>query len=204
MCPRIQSDTVGWLTPIAFPNSSCVMRGVCLSNHSWSLRTPPNIGHSDIKAIGPTYISLSHYGAMPHKTEKTVWKRVKEALQDAGLPPTQKQAAKLIGGKQGSISDWNKPNRYPTIDNAVTIAKATNTCVEWIYRGTGPKHPGPPEEATAEELWNLWGRLDDVGKGKVLGVAADNALDAPKRQIADSSGLQRRASSQPAFARNHR
>ncbi len=160
--------------------------------------TSPNIGHSDINAIGLTYICLRQHGEMPQKREKTVWERVKEALHDAGLPETQTQAAKLIGGKQGSISDWNKPGRYPTIDNAAVIAKATNTCVEWIYSGRGPKHPGPPEEPSAEQLWNLWGRLPDLAKGKILGIAEENAMVPPKRRSGrEAEPLQQPSDSSP-------
>jgi hypothetical protein len=108
---------------------------------------------------------------MPPRDTRTVWKRVKEALNEAGLPSTQVKAAKLIGCEQGSISDWNKPGRYPTLENAETVAQATNTCVQWLMDGRGPKHPGPPEEPAAEELWSLWGRLSDRKKGELLGLA---------------------------------
>lgn len=128
---------------------------------------------------------------MPRGIERTVWDRVKEALAGVGLPPIQEEAAKIISGKQGSISDWNKPNRYPSIDNAVAIAKRTNTCVEWIYTGRGPKHPGPPEEPDAQQLWDLWGRLPELTRGKILGIAEENAIPVPKRKVTDQ--LQRRS-----------
>ena len=118
---------------------------------------------------------------MPRKDERTVWERAKEALHDAGLPSTQTYLAQIIHRKQGSLSDWNKPNRGPTIANARLVAGKTNVCVEWLLTGEGPKHPGPPEEPAAEALWNLWGRLPDLTKGKLLGIAEESALPVPKR-----------------------
>lgn len=146
-----------------------------------SLLTPPNIGHSDIESIGRTYVSLLHDPFMRQKDQRTVWERVKEALREAGLPPTQVHAAKLIGGEQGSISDWNKPNRGPTIENTRIIALATNTCVEWLLTGEGPKHPGPPMEPAATALWSLWARLPEITKGEILGIAKSNVLKFPPK-----------------------
>jgi hypothetical protein len=124
---------------------------------------------------------------MPRKDERTVWERVREALRDARLSPTQVSAAAIIGGEQGSISDWNKPNRGPTIANARAIGKKTNTCVEWLLTGEGPKHPGPPEDPLAEQLWNLWGRLPEGVRGRIVGIAEENALPVPKRGSGKSS-----------------
>lgn len=132
---------------------------------------------------------------MRHKDQRTVWERVKEALSDAGLPPTQVEAARIIGKKQGSISDWNKPRRGPTVDNARQIGLATNTCVEWLLTGEGPKHPGPPMEPAAEALWSLWARLPELIKGEILGVAKSNVVKLPKK--AGTSELQRRSNRSP-------
>ena len=132
---------------------------------------------------------------MEKTAERTVWSRVKEALNDAGIPDTQVYAAKLIGGKkQGSISDWNKPNRGMRLEHARIIGKKTNTCVEWLLTGEGPKHPGPPEERIANDLWSLWGRLPEDRKGELLGLAKAYAITGKRRDDGETRELQRRPS----------
>lgn len=153
-----------------------------------------NIGYSDIVSIGQTYVTLRQTLAMAKKPERTVWMRVKEALIEAGMAGTQKEAARIAGMEQGSVSDWNKPGRFPTIENAAAIARATNVCIEWLLLERGPKHPGPPEEPAAIELWKLWPRLPDVTKGRILGIASENAsTDSRAFEIESSEQLHRRS-----------
>lgn len=152
-----------------------------------------NIGHSDIESIGRTYLSLRQTRRMTEKSKRTVWERVKEALQEAGYESTQTAAARLIGVKQGSISEWNEPGRYGRLEHLTKVASRTNVCVEWLIHETGPKHPGPPEELAAEQLWAIWGRLSDLTKGKLLGIA-QSSLGEPERpsKAARPRFLQRR------------
>lgn len=107
---------------------------------------------------------------MPKSTERPVWERVKEALHEAGYSPTQEQAAKLLGLKQGSISDWNREGG-PKLANAIAIAKRLNVCVEWLYTERQPKRPGPPDDPLAQELWNYWGRLPEEIRRDFVGHA---------------------------------
>lgn len=142
---------------------------------------PVNIGHSYHLSIGRSYSSAPHNPAMQKVPERTVWERVKEALREAGLPPKQEQAAKLLGIEQPSIALWNTPSGRPKLEHAVQLAKRLNVCVEWIYTERPPKRPGPPEDPIAEELWNHWGRLDDDIKQQIVGFAKLSARPIKKR-----------------------
>lgn len=79
------------------------------------------------------------------------------------------------------------------LEHARIIGKKTNTCVEWILTGLGPKHPGPPEEPIAAELWSFWGRLPPERKGEILGIAKSHAIVGKRHDGDDSSQLQRRS-----------
>lgn len=107
-------------------------------------------------------------------TKRSFWERVQEALVDAGLPNTQAAAGRLIGISQPSVHEWSKIDGYPTIANARTLALKLGVCVEWLYTERGPKRP-PPVDATAQRLWEIWPRLDDVSKGEILGRAIERA-----------------------------
>ncbi len=148
-------------------------------------------------SIGHAYIEMPHHRGMAKIDERTVWERVKEALADAGLRATQMKAAEIAGCSQPSVSEWNQRGSYPEIKHAEKIAKRTNTAVEWIYSGRGPKHPGPPEDPDAESLWNLWARLSESTRGRIVGMAEESlhrsVAARPASSTREKSGiLQRR------------
>ena len=130
-----------------------------------------NIGESYGLSTGRSYVAPRHTAEVSKKPERTVWERVKEALQDAGYAGVQPEAAKLIGIKQGSVSDWNKPGMGPSLGNAITIAIKLNVCVEWVLTERGPKRPGPPMEASARKLWDAWGRIPGDDQKEIVGFA---------------------------------
>jgi hypothetical protein len=72
---------------------------------------------------------------------------------------------------QGSVSLWNKPGGFPTFENTISLANLLNVNVEWLLTERGPKRP-LPLDATAQRLWALWPRLDDVTKGELVGIAS--------------------------------
>ena len=113
--------------------------------------------------------------------ERTVWERIAEALEDADRPANQPEAAKICGIEQPSVSDWNKSNKGPALGNALTLAKALNICVEWIYTERGPKRPVPPEYC-ADQLWSVWQRLSDTEKASILGYAEGLAGRSPTKK----------------------
>lgn len=102
--------------------------------------------------------------------KRTFWDRVVEAMQDAGLKPTQTGAAKLVGISQPSVAEWKEVDGYPTMSNAVTLAKKLGVCVEWLLLERGPKHP-IPEDPLAQRLWGMWPLLDDGTKHELVGLA---------------------------------
>lgn len=105
----------------------------------------------------------------------TVWERVKEALISAGLKATQKNAAKIAGIKQSSVSQWNEHGNNISIENAVAISQATGFAVEYLVTGRGPVRIAPPDDALARELWRLWPQLPEAVKGRLVGIAGEYA-----------------------------
>ena len=137
-----------------------------------------NIGDSYVLSIGQTNVDVGQAVYVDKKTNRTFWSRVQEALADAKRPVTQVEAARIARVTQPTVSDWNKPGGYPTIENAVSLGRGLNVCVEWLLTERGPKNPGPPAEADAQELWSLWPHLDDRTKVRIVTIASENARPA--------------------------
>lgn len=133
----------------------------------------PTIGDSYVVSIGQGYFDSSHTQPMSHRT---VWQRMKEALSEARKPSTQVEVAKALDIQQPSISDWNKPGGYPSIENAVAVARMAGCCVEWLLTGRGPKRL-PPTDPEAQQLWTTWAGLTPTAKSRLLAYAA-GLLDA--------------------------
>jgi len=129
-----------------------------------------SIGETNIVAIADTYRVSRQTPRVPRTPTRTVWIRVKEALGEAGLPDTQVFVARQLKMAQASVALWNRPGGYPTLENAISLAKLLNVNVEWLLTERGPKRP-IPQDASAQRLWDLWARLDDVTKGELIGMA---------------------------------
>lgn len=93
-------------------------------------------------------------------------------MHDAGMKPTLTGAAKLIGIKQPSVSEWKEPGNGPELKNCRALALKLGVCVEWLYTEEGPKNP-PPRDAVAERIWALWPQLDQLTKGRLLQMTED-------------------------------
>jgi hypothetical protein len=132
---------------------------------------PPNIGDSYVVSIGRTYINRVHTRRVSRGTQRTVWARLKEALADKKLPPTQTHAASILGIKQSSVAEWNRLGIYPKMEHAVELARRLGICVEWLLTGRGPKHPPPAGDSFADQLWAVWPDLSDDAKRDILGHA---------------------------------
>jgi hypothetical protein len=109
-------------------------------------------------------------------TSQRAWERVKEALEDAGLPSTQKHAAQLVGISQASVAGWNVAGNGLSIESAKKLSEATGVAVEWLITGRGPKYIGPPNDQLALELWRLWSHLSEGIKGRIVGIAGEHAV----------------------------
>lgn len=120
-------------------------------------------------------------------TERTFWLRVKEALQAAKRPSTQKEAARIAGVKQPTVSDWNQPGKAPEHEKVLRLAKKLNVCVEWLYTERGPMRPGLPDDPFARQLAMLWDRLGDDTKQAIVGYARVNAAKAQQDPFPNES-----------------
>lgn len=86
------------------------------------------------------------------------------------MKPTQTAAAALIGIKQPSVAEWKELDGYPTMANAVELARKLNVNVEWLLLERGAKRP-VPMDALAQRLWDMWGNLDEGTKHELVGLA---------------------------------
>jgi len=93
-------------------------------------------------------------------------------MRDAGLPAKKVDVARLLRIQPPSINDWDKPGGFPTIARTVAIAKHAKVCVEWLLTERGPKF-AVPDDPTAQRLWSIWPRIDDVTKGELIGKAQE-------------------------------
>jgi hypothetical protein len=140
----------------------------------------PNIGDSYFSSIGDTNVRSVQALPMAKKPVRTFWARVKEACAEARLPSTQTYVAeRILGVSQPSISDWNKPGGFPTLENGIKLAQRLNVCVEWLYTERGPKRPAAIDPV-AQRLWDAWPLLDDVTKGELVGIATSRASNRPE------------------------
>ncbi|MDR0646552.1 MAG: helix-turn-helix transcriptional regulator [Elusimicrobiota bacterium] len=72
---------------------------------------------------------------MTAKQEKTLGKKIKEAMFEAEL--TQKDLAKKIGLKQEQISSWIRGIRNPKTDSLKKIAAATGKPLQYFFENSG-------------------------------------------------------------------
>ena len=141
-----------------------------LTHPSFQALHGPSIVDTYTSATGLTYKESRHTSRVS-KTTRTFWARTKEALEEARLPATQVYVAKRLGVRQPSVSEWNVLGGFPTLENAISLARLLNVNVEWLLTERGPKRP-LPQDATAQRLWDIWTQLDDVTKGELVGIAS--------------------------------
>lgn len=68
--------------------------------------------------------------------------RLKEVCDDMGLPPghgRQTALARQFGVTQGATKKWLGGGAYPTLGKIVQICEWSNTNVNWLVMGAGPK-----------------------------------------------------------------
>ena len=138
---------------------------------------PVNISESYSLSMSQSHSRLSKTRRMQKKPPpRTFWGRLKEALKEAKKPTTQTFAAGFAQVTQPSVSLWNKPNAGPELATGVSLANRLNVCVEWLYTGRGPKHPGVPGDPHAEVLQGLWPQLSEETKRDLIGMARLKAM----------------------------
>ena len=149
-----------------------------------------SIGDSYANATGQTYPLLVQTRDVQKRTQ-TVWERVKEALAEKRLPDTQKYVAeKVLHIRQPSISDWNKPGGYPTMENAVRLSEYLDISVEWLLTGRGPKYV-PGDDPESDALHRLWRGMDGMARSRLLAHAQILATPLPDEPKTSSSTARR-------------
>lgn len=86
--------------------------------------------------------------------KQTIYERIKEAMNEAGMDSTSIAMAKLCKISPPSVNGW-KHGKGPSRENLRLIAIATGFCVEWLETGRGPRYPGPPTDKTMAEIFQL-------------------------------------------------
>jgi transcriptional regulator with XRE-family HTH domain len=135
------------------------------------------ISNTYTPSIGYPYVVKNDNGRMGINANKKIWLRIREALRDNRRRGIQQEAADICGIKQPSVAEWVSGESIPTMDNVLKLSEELNVCVEWLYTGRGPKHPGPPEDPHAHQLWEFWPRLTADARSRIVGSA--EALASP-------------------------
>lgn len=113
---------------------------------------------------------LRHSLRMPKKARPFL-ERMKEAYADKYRDrPTQVKLAALVGKAQPTVSDWGKPGKYPELETVIEIAVKLGVSVEWLLSERGPKFV-PPVDKDAQALWELWPRLGEIARTKLVAYA---------------------------------
>lgn len=128
------------------------------------------ISDSCLKAISRSNHAARQTATVAGRATRTVWERILEALAERPAEANQRWVAKKLGISQPAVALWNKPGGYPTMDNAVELARVLNVNVEWLLTERGPKRP-IPQDATAQRLWDIWPELDEGDKRELIGMA---------------------------------
>jgi DNA-binding XRE family transcriptional regulator len=133
----------------------------------------PNIDYSYVLSTGHSYEWPPQAWWMVDYAKMSPLERIQEAMRDAGKGVTQGAIAKQFGISQPSVHEWGAGT--PELQRAIQIGQTLNVCVEWILTGRGPKRPGPPMEIAAQKLWDLWGRIPELERGELIGLAEARA-----------------------------
>ena len=101
--------------------------------------------------------------------KNSIFQRIVEAREEAGLDTTQVAIAKDLGLAQSSVHQW-KEGKGLRLSHALKIAEQTNVCVEWLFTGRPPKRPIKSGSETAR-LLEILDRLPDEILQEVLNYA---------------------------------
>ena len=120
--------------------------------------------------------------------ENGFWKRLTQAMQEAGLKAATTTAARLGGVKQSSAHKW-KTGGLPKQRRIAKLAAALGVTTEWLMTGNGSRYPKPADELWDElaAIWNvlndpLRGRLLDLARGLQASLEVGTSPEAPFRQ----------------------
>lgn len=75
---------------------------------------------------------------------KARWGRIAEAMERADIG-SQRALARRLGIEGPSVNGWAKGRHLPDMIHILALAEWSDTCVEYLWTGRGPKHPLSPE-----------------------------------------------------------
>lgn len=153
----------------------------------------PSIGISYARSIGKSYAGNPQSTRVAKFHDTGFWDRLVEALNDAGVRENYQTAvANMIGIKQPSVHEWQEGESMPSMANVVKLAIELNADVQYLYTGKRSKYHVPHSDHVALDLWELWPRLSESTKGRLLGIAQESQRQLPGAQpAADADELHR-------------
>lgn len=118
---------------------------------------PPNMQ-------GSTPLVVRNNARMPRRAAPqpgSVLERIFLAYRERyAVEPTQSQIARLLKCDQTTVGEWGR-SALPKGDLGITIARALNITLDWLYLGRGPRHPDAVIESkfalAIELLTRNWG-----------------------------------------------
>ena len=74
------------------------------------------------------------------KDYESRWERIAEAMMDAGIS-SQRALGRKLGISGPSVNGWATGKHLPEMKHMVKLAHWSDTCVECLWTGRGPKRP---------------------------------------------------------------
>lgn len=107
--------------------------------------------------------------------------RIKQLRIRHGL--TQDQLGEICNAGKSAVSQWEKGDTKPTIDNMVALQARLGFSIDWLLTGDAAKCGG---DAKSQALLDLFSHLDERGQSAVLRVA-----EAESVYVIHDDGLQK-------------
>lgn len=96
----------------------------------------------------------------------TISQRIFEELKNQ--KKKQKDLAEYIGLSTSAVSDWKKKGTNPAAENISAIADYLNLSIEYLLTGVEKKSYSAELSSDERELLQIFNKLSDKSKGKVL------------------------------------
>jgi len=111
---------------------------------------------------------------MPKPAGKSaLWKRFEDACAD--LKPAKSSDQATIQSKlnvsQSTVSNWKRGEKTPPIERALELAEYADLCVQFLYKGQGPRRPWGDMSRPLAKLVTVWEDLSATDRDKLLEYA---------------------------------
>lgn len=101
-------------------------------------------------------------------TGQAFYKRLIEALADAGLPTSQTAIAEFLGVHQSAVSKWKSGESWPTRINAARLAQRAGVSLGWLLTGDANRKQEPDMDEKTLELLLAWDRMPPAAQDEFL------------------------------------